>query len=66
MNDLTESEILALAKAAGVAIPPHLIAEVGYSLNGWLEALENIDLPGLDAVEPLPIVMPPAAGQGGS
>ncbi len=66
MNDLTEAEIQALAKAAGVAIPPHLIAEVGYSLNGWLEALENINPPGLDTVEALPIIIPPSAGRGGS
>ena len=59
MADLTESEILALAKAAGVTIPPQLLDEVGYGLNGLLEALDRIDLPGLDAVEPLPIVIPP-------
>ena len=35
MADLTEPEILALAKAAGITIPPHLLPEVGYSLNGW-------------------------------
>ena len=58
MADLTESEILALAKASGVIIPPELLAEVGYSLNGLLEALNQVDVPGLDAVEPLPIVIP--------
>ena len=58
MADLTESEILALAKASGVTIPPELLAEVGYSLNGLLEALNQVDVPGLDAVEPLPIVIP--------
>lgn len=66
MPDLTEAEILALAKAAGVTVPPHLVTEVGYSLNGLLEALDNIDLSGLDAVEPLPIVIPPHSGQGGT
>ena len=60
MADLTESEILALAKASGVNIPPELLAEVGYSLNGLLEALNQVDVPGLDAVEPLPIVIPTA------
>lgn len=58
MADLTESEILALAKASGVTIPPELIEEVGYSLNGLLEALDRIDVPGLDEVAPLPIVIP--------
>lgn len=59
MADLTDAEILALAKAANVTIPPSLLKEVGYSLNGLLEALSNIDVPGLDAVEPLPIILPP-------
>ena len=58
MADLSEAEIQTLAKAAGVSIPPDLVAEVGYSLNGLLEALENIYLAGLDQVEPLPIVLP--------
>ncbi len=60
MADLNESEILALAKASGITIPPELLAEVGYSLNGLLEGLAQIDVPGLDAVEPLPIVIPTA------
>ncbi|MDE2844638.1 MAG: hypothetical protein OXN21_14845 [Chloroflexota bacterium] len=63
MPDLTEAEILTLARAAGVTIPPELVAEVGYSLNGVLEALDNIDLPDLDQIEPLPIILPgPPAG----
>ena len=61
MNDLNESEIQALAKAAGVEIPSHLITEVGYSLNGLLEALDQIEAPGLSAVEPLPIITPPTS-----
>ncbi len=62
MADLTDAEILTLARAAGVTIPPELVAEVGYSLNGLLEALDNIDLPGLEAIEPLPIIIPPNPG----
>ena len=58
MPDLTDSDIQTLARAAGVAIPPELVAEVGYSLNGVLEALENIDIPGVDEIEPLPIILP--------
>jgi hypothetical protein len=60
MPDLSEADLMALARAAGITIPAHLIAEVGYSLNGLLEALENIEAPGVDAVEPLPIVIPPS------
>ena len=60
MPDLTEEDLNALAKAAGITLPPHLVAEVGYSLNGLLEALENIPATDVDAVEALPIVIPPA------
>ena len=59
MVDLTDTEILALAQAAGLSIPPEMVAEVGYSLNGLLEALENADVPGLEEIEPLPIIIPP-------
>ncbi|MCH7620278.1 MAG: hypothetical protein IH870_00095 [Chloroflexi bacterium] len=58
MADLSQSEILALAKAAGVNIPEHLLTEVGYSLNGLLETLENISVPDWEQMEPLPIVLP--------
>lgn len=58
MADLTNEDILALALAAGITIPPELVAEIGYSLNGVLEALDRIDIPGLDEIEPLPIILP--------
>ncbi len=57
MPDLTDEDILTLARAAGVTIPPELVAEVGYSLNGVLEALDSIDVPGLDEIEALPIIL---------
>ena len=60
MADLSESEIRALAKAAGVEIPEHLLTEVGYSLNGLLETLEKISPPDWEQLEPLPIVLPHA------
>jgi len=65
MADLSDQEILAMAKASGIAIPDSLVTEVGYSLNGLLEALENIEVPGMDEVEPLPIVVPPSSSRGG-
>ncbi len=58
MSDLSESNIRALAKAAGVEIPEHLLTEVGYSLNGLLETLENISVPDLEQMEPLPVILP--------
>ena len=58
MSDLTDADILTLTRAAGVTIPPELVDEVGYSLNGVLEALGNMDIPDLDEIEPLPIILP--------
>ena len=58
MAELSEAEVVALAKASNVTIPPELLAEVTISLNGLLEAIEKINVPGLDKVEPLPIMMP--------
>lgn len=58
MPDLTDEDIQTLARAAGVTIPPELAAEVGFSLNGVLEALDSMDIPGLDEIEPLPIIRP--------
>lgn len=66
MADLSDEEILVLAKASGITIPLSLVTEVGYGLNGLLEALDSVDVPGLDKVEPLPIVVPPSSNQRGS
>ncbi len=60
MADLNDAELNALAKAAGIDIPPELLTEVGYSLNALLDALEQIDVPDLAHVEPLPIILPPS------
>jgi len=59
MADLNDAELNALAKAAGIDIPPELQTEVRYSLNALLDALDQIDVPDLDRVEPLPIILPP-------
>lgn len=60
MADLNDIELNALAKAAGIDIPPELLTEVGYSLNALLDALDQIEIPDLDRVEPLPIILPPS------
>ena len=60
MSNLTEAEVLALAKASNVNIPQELLREVTISLNSLLEAVDNIDIPGLNKVEPLPIILPMA------
>ena len=60
MADLDKNEIRALGKAVGLDIRDPELTEVMYSLNALLEALDGINPPGLDAVEPLPIILPPS------
>lgn len=59
MPDLSEADILALAKAVNLTIPRELLSEVAINLNTLLDALDRINVPGLDKVEPLPIIIPP-------
>ncbi len=56
MPELNNYEIQALAKAVGLDIQDPELTEVGYSLNAILEAMNQIDVNGLNAVEPLPII----------
>ena len=57
MSDLNNDEIRALAKAVGLEIPDSDIADVNYSLNAILEAMGSIDVEGLNAVEPVAIIL---------
>ena len=57
MPDLNDAEVLALAKAAGIAIPVDLVGEVRESLNGLMAALAAVDEPDVANVEPLPIIV---------
>ena len=57
--DLTKDEIRALGHAVGLEIHDPELTEVAYSLNALLGALDEINPPGLDEVEPLPIILPP-------
>ena len=59
MVDLTKDEVRALGHAVGLEIQDPELTEVTYSLNALLESLEAINPPGLDSVEPLPIILPP-------
>lgn len=60
MADLTKDEVRALGHAVGLEIQDPELTEVTYSLNALLESLDAINPPGLDSVEPLPIILPPA------
>ena len=58
MSDLTKDEVRALGHAVGLEIDDPELTEVMYSLNALLESLDAINPPGLDSVEPLPIILP--------
>ena len=58
--DLNKDEIRAMGKAVGLDIQDPELTEVMYSLNALLEALDQINPPGLAIVVPLPIILPPA------
>ena len=56
MSDLSKEEIQALAHSVALDIPEPQLTEVMNILNALLETLGEVDLPGLDEVEPLPII----------
>jgi hypothetical protein len=60
MADLSREDIQALGRAVGLDIQEPELTEVMYSLNALLESLDAINPPGLEEVEPLPIILPPA------
>lgn len=59
MADLTKEEVVALGHAVGLEIREPELAEVTYSLNALLEALDTINPPELENIEALPIILPP-------
>jgi Asp-tRNA(Asn)/Glu-tRNA(Gln) amidotransferase C subunit len=61
MIDLTTADIRALGHAVGLEIQDPELTEVTYSLNTLLQALEAINPPELENVEPLPIIFPPTS-----
>jgi hypothetical protein len=59
MQELTKEEVRGLGHAVGLDIQDPELTEVTYSLNALLEDLDRINPPGLETVEPLPILLPP-------
>ena len=59
MADLSKDEVRSLGKAVGLDIQEPHLTEVTYSLNAIRELLDGVNPPGLDKVEPLPIIPPP-------
>ena len=58
MEDLTNPEIQALGRAVGLDIQEPELTEVAYSLNAILEMMDELEVPGVNAVEPLPLILP--------
>ena len=58
MTDLSQDEVKSLGRAVGLDINEPLLTEVTYNLNALRDFLESVNPPGLDQVEPLPIIPP--------
>lgn len=58
MAELSNEDIKALGRAVNLDIQEPELTQVAYSLNAILEGMDQIDIPGLNSVEPLPIILP--------
>ena len=58
MAELSNEDIKALGRAVDLDIQEPELTQVAYSLNAILEAMDQIDISGLNSVEPLPIILP--------
>ena len=58
MSDLSNQEVQALGKAVGLDIQEPELSQVSHSLNAILESMAAIDVDDMNAVEPLPLVLP--------
>lgn len=59
MADLTNDDIRVLGRAVGIEIGEPEVSHVAHSLNAMIEGINEIDVPGMNDVEPLPIILPP-------
>ena len=60
MSDLSNEDIRVLGRAVGIEIGEPEVSHVAHSLNALIEGIEEIDVPGMNSVEPLPIIIPPS------
>ncbi|MFQ6028031.1 MAG: hypothetical protein ACE5Q6_11105 [Dehalococcoidia bacterium] len=58
MSNLTNQEVQAMGKAVGLNLQDPELTQVAHSLNALLEAMEEIQVPGVNSEEPLPLVIP--------
>ena len=62
MSELSNEDIRVLGRAVGLDIGDAEVSHVAHSLNAIIEGIDEIDVPGMNAVEPLPIILPPKEG----
>ena len=62
MTDLSKDDVRAMGKAVGLDIGDQDLAEVTEVLNAIIESIDEINPPGLETVEPLPIILPEERG----
>jgi hypothetical protein len=58
MADLTQNDVKSLGRVVGLELEEPLLTEVTYNLNALRELIDHVNPPGLDQVEPLPIIPP--------
>ncbi len=59
MSVLSNEDIRVLGRAVGIEIGEPEVSHVAHSLNALVEGINEIDVPGMNDVEPLPIILPP-------
>lgn len=62
MAPLSNQQIHALGIAVGLNISEPELTEVAHSLNAILESMADIELPEVNLVEPLPLLLPEEGG----
>ena len=55
MEELTNQDILSLAKSVDIDIPDYDLDQVAMSLNAILQLISDIDVANVNLIEPLPI-----------
>ena len=58
MSNLSNEDVQAIARAVNLEIHEPDLTQVRYSLNAILEAMDRVDILGLNAQEPIPIIPP--------
>ena len=58
MADVSTDEVKSLGRTGGIDLDEPLLTEITYNLNALRDLLEDVNPPGLDQVEPLPIIPP--------